>query len=165
MNMDLEAQLGELGPDYRALVGRLRSARDVAPRAAPPAALKAREPFPRPFRVGLLAAAALFAAICLAFVCERRPVPRATPASVYTIAYAPTEEDLCALVAAQRADGSWENDFLTRQNAAALRRGKTEELHVAYRRAVRYLRSKGLAPLTDEELLRRGESAVAALNG
>ncbi|MBQ6137808.1 MAG: hypothetical protein IJI73_10615, partial [Kiritimatiellae bacterium] len=68
-----------------------------------------------------------------------------------------------AILASQRADGSWTNDFITRQNAAALRRGESAAAKVAYRRAVRYLRSRGLSPLSDEELRDRGESAARVL--
>ncbi|MBR1921790.1 MAG: hypothetical protein IJ829_07315, partial [Kiritimatiellae bacterium] len=84
---------------------------------------------------------------------------------VYTIAYAPTEEALEELVASQRADGSWGNDFLTRQNAAALRSSPDARMQIAYRRAVRYLRTKGLAPLSDGELKSRGEYAAKFLAG
>ena len=49
------------------------------------------------------------------------------------------------------------------QNAAALRASEDARMKIAYRRAVRYLRSKGLNPLTDEELKLRGEYAAKAL--
>ena len=86
-------------------------------------------------------------------------------AKVYTIAYAPTDEALEAIVASQRADGSWSNDFITRQNAAALRASCDERMRIAYCRAVRYLRSRGLSPLTDDELKVRGKYAAKVLAG
>lgn len=159
MSADLEAQLEEMGADYRALVGRLRAARTVSPRPTPPfAAPGSRRPAGMFRRVGLLTAATLFLAVCVALVIERRPAA-ADPGTIYTIAYAPTEAALSALVSAQRADGSWENDFVTCQNAAALRRGQDESARIAYRKAVRYLRSKGLSPLSDEQLRERAERA------
>ena len=171
MNADLEKTVGELGPGYRDVVARLRAAREVEParfgikdRAPGRAATwcGARSPF------SYLAAASLVAALALAvlYVMPRGGGAAAeVPLTVYTVAYAPTEEALEAIVASQRADGSWSNDFLTRQNAAALRASGEDRMRVAYRRAVRYLRSKGLSPLTDEELRQRGEYAAKTLTG
>ena len=50
--------------------------------------------------------------------------------------------DIVEIIRTQRPDGSWGNDFLTVQNALALERHG--ETGVPYRRAKRYLRSKGL---------------------
>ena len=44
------------------------------------------------------------------------------------------------MIRTQRPDGGWANDFLTRQNAAALRLCPGEKAQIAYRRAVRNLR-------------------------
>lgn len=169
MNADLEKTVGELGPGYRDVVARLRAAREVEPGKAPVTGragaapwCAARSPF------SYLAAASLVAALALAvlYVMPRGGSTAAeVPLTVYTVAYAPTEEALEAIVASQRADGSWSNDFLTRQNAAALRASDEDRMRVAYRRAVRYLRSKGLSPLTDEELRQRGEYAAKTLTG
>ena len=185
MNADLERTLVELGPEYRAVVARLKAAREVEPvvrfglkglapgraagsvisRLAPGRADLApgragRSPF------SYLVAASLVAALALAvlYVAPRGGGSAAeVPLTVYTVAYAPTEEALEIIVASQRADGSWSNDFLTRQNAAALRASEDARMKIAYRRAARYLRSKGLNPLTDEELKLRGEYAAKAL--
>ena len=169
MNADLEKTVGELGPGYRDVVARLRAAREVEPEKAPVLGhagaapwCAARSPF------SYLAAASLVAALALAvlYVMPRGgSTASEVPLTVYTVAYAPTEEALEAIVASQRADGSWSNDFLTRQNAAALRASDEDRMRVAYRRAVRYLRSKGLSPLTDEELRQRGEYAAKTLAG
>jgi hypothetical protein len=156
MNADLEKTVEELGPDYCDVVARLRASREVEPgkeRRGP--WLEARGPW--------LAAASLAAALALAVLYV---LPRGgdtvsdVPLTIYTVAYAPTEEALELIVASQRADGSWSNDFLTRQNAAALRASDDARMRVAYRRAVRYLRTKGLSPLTDAELKERGEYAA-----
>lgn len=165
MNVDLEGTLNELGPEFRAVVARLRSAREVAPscvRAFPLPRTEWRR------RVGYLAAASLFVALAFSHFCRDAASVSRSPyagAKVYTVAYAQTEEALEAIVASQRADGSWSNDFLTRQNAAALRASENERMRVAYRRAVRYLRSKELNPLTDDELRVRGEYAAKVLAG
>ena len=166
MNADLENTVEGLGPAYRDVVG---AAREVEPEKAPVLGragaapwCAARSPF------SYLAAASLVAALALAvlYVMPRGGGAAAeVPLTVYTVAYAPTEEALEAIVASQRADGSWSNDFLTRQNAAALRASEDERMRVAYRRAVRYLRTKGLYPLTDAELKARGEYAARSRFG
>jgi len=175
MNADLEGTLDELGPEYRAVADRLRAAREVEPgtrrqwrshESTGGEAAKAPGALFR--RAGYLAAASLLVALGLSlFLQDAARAPRApyAGAAVYTVAYAPTEEALERIVASQRADGSWSNDFLTQQNAAALRASGDARMRIAYRRAVRYLRSKGLAPLTDDELRARGERAAQALAG
>ena len=165
MNGDLEKTLNELGPEYRAVADRLRAAREVEPSGTRAFS------FPRTEwwrRAGYLAAASLAVALGLSIFMQDAANATREPyaaAKVYTVAYAPTEEALEIIVASQRADGSWSNDFVTRQNAAALRASEDARMKIAYRRAVRYLRSKGLAPLTDEELKLRGEYAARAIAG
>ena len=166
MNADLEKTVEELGPAYRDVVARLRASREVEPTRI---GLKALAPG-RASRSPLsyLVAASLVAALALAalYVAPRGGDAAAeVPLTVYTVASAPTEEALELILASQRADGSWSNDFLTRQNAAALRASGDERMRVAYRRAVRYLRTKGLAPLTDAELKARGEYAAKSRLG
>lgn len=165
MNGDLEKTLNELGPEYRDVVARLRSAREVEPSGTRAFSLPRTEWWRH---VGYLVAASLAVALGLSiFMQDAANAPREpyAGAKVYTVAYAPTEEALEVIVASQRADGSWTNDFITRQNAAALRASEDARMKIAYRRAVRYLRSKGLAPLTDEELKLRGEYAARAIAG
>ena len=165
MNGDLEKTLNELGPEYRDVVARLRSAREVEPSGTRAFSLPRTEWWRH---VGYLVAASLLVALGLSiFMQDAANAPREPYAGVkiYTVAYAPTEEALEIIVASQRADGSWSNDFITRQNAAALRASDDARMKIAYRRAVRYLRSKGLAPLTDDELKVRGEYAAKVLAG
>ena len=165
MNGDLESTLNELGPEYRAVVARLRSAREIEP-SCPRAFSFPHTEWWR--RAGYLVAASLAVALGLSiFMQDAANAPREpyAGAKVYTVAYAPTEEALEVIVASQRADGSWSNDFITRQNAAALRVSDDARMKIAYRRAVRYLRSKGLSPLTDDELKVRGEYAAKVLAG
>jgi len=167
MNRDLEETLDELGPDFRKVAGRLLAAREVAPRTPRRPRFTVCEPrlAGRVRRAGYLVAASLFAAIALAMFLQRPASGAFDVRSAYTVAYARDAASLAAIVASQRSDGSWANDWLTRQNAAALRDAQTEEMRVAYRRAVRYLRSKGLAPLTGDELRERGETAAAWRRG
>lgn len=162
MNADLEKTLDELGADARAVVARLKSFREIEPSAR-------RRPLAIGFavrRVGYLVAASLFAAIAFLILFQEAPHPNRAQFSatnVYTVAYATSEEALEFIVASQRADGSWANDFLTRQNAAALRASPDTRMRIAYRRALRYLRNKGLEPLTDSELRSRGEYAAKTM--
>lgn len=173
MNKDLETTLDELGPGCRAAVSRLKAAREAEWQTASGKGLAAvawRRVGGRRLvrRAGYLVAASLFAAIALSiFLQDAAKAPRSpfSSANVYTVAYAPTEEALEVIVASQRADGSWSNDFLTQQNAAALRASGEERMRTAYRRAVRYLRTKGLAPLTDDELKARAAFAAKTLAG
>ena len=165
MNGDLESTLNELGPEYRDVVARLKTAREVEPSGTRAFSLPRTEWWRR---AGYLAAASLAVALGLSiFMQDAANAPREpyAGAKVYTVAYAPTEEALEIIVASQRADGSWSNDFITRQNAAALRASDDARMKIAYRRAVRYLRSKGLSPLTDDELKVRGEYAAKVLAG
>lgn len=165
MSADLEETVKELGPEYRGVVDRLRAAATAAPEAPvvhPPLR-----------RIGWWAAGALVAA-SLALVCllmrpqladapaardvppPRAAAPAAAPArkSPYVLALSPSRDDIAEIIRTQSPDGSWQNDYLTRQNAAALR--SLAPSSIAYRKAVRYLRTKGLAPLTDDELRSRG---------
>lgn len=149
MTRDLEETLAELGPGYREVVERLRGCEAVRPaqrRFAPAAYLAAAS-----------VAAALLGVVCVFAARPGRTQSEATRA--YTAAYGRGEAEIAAILASQRADGSWANDFLTRQNAAALRRAEGEGAAVAYKRAARYLKSKGLKPLTDEELDLRSAAA------
>jgi len=148
MNTDLENTLAGLGADYFAMVERLKAPFEEKPRAR------------RSSPVWLMAASLLVAA--LAAVAVLRPWPaamgrRAAPGE-YMKAYrgADVVEEL---LSTQNPDGSWQSDYLTRQNAAALK--DVANASVAYRKALRYLRSRGLAPLSDEEFRRR---AVLASN-
>lgn len=149
MNKDLQATLDELGPEYHRLVREMKGPFEAE---AP-----ARH-FPM-WKVAYLAAAVVVIVLGLAVVFGPSPATRPSAAPhIYTIAYAATSDALEAIVAAQKADGSWENDFLTQQNAAALERATDPTQRIAYLRAVRYLRKKGLQPLTPSELAARREA-------
>ena len=160
MTKDLEETLAGLGPGYREVIDRMRAAYE-------PAAVRtgaAPRGFASWWGVSYLVAASLHVALGLS-VMFREPAVRGRSDAkfAYTVAYARDGAALECIAGSQRADGSWENDFLTQLNAAALRGAADDGLRVAYKKAVRYLRSKGLRPLSDEELRRRGDMAAAAL--
>ena len=52
--------------------------------------------------------------------------------------------DVLEMIATQNPDGSWKNDFLTRRNAAALRICSDPAAQIAYKKAVRNLRLRGI---------------------
>lgn len=166
MTTDLDETLSDLGPGFRQVVERLRSAETLTPR---PMCVRRRRAFPLSWRrcaAAALNAAALACALSFGF--WRCAAPVAVSDSgvrrVYTAAYSADAAAVAAIVASQRADGSWTNDFLTRQNAAALAAATDVGARIAYKKAVRYLRARGLRPLTAKELDARRAAAAARLN-
>ena len=133
MNKDLEEQLNEMGLEYRAVVARLRAARE--------AAQGKREQGTG--NRGWLIAASLLLVVGLGVFSLRqkasRPSSLVPHPSEYTMG-------ISEMIATQNPDGSWKNDFLTRRNAAALRVCGDPAARIAYKKAVRYLSFKGLLP-------------------
>lgn len=163
MNEDLEKTLDELGPAYRDMVLEMKAAPEVEPAGGTLAPFGESAHRPSPSRVPYLVAASLVALVALAVVVRSAFAPSGAVAPAvgnpYTLAYGGASESAVdEMLRTQRPDGSWANDFITRQNAAALR--GVASANVAYRRAVRYLRSKGLSPLSPDELRERGALAA-----
>ena len=146
MNVDLEETLAAMGAEYRDFALRFKNADG----AAAPDVRRVRRGFFRRFAAPAAAAALAAAALSPLFTGRSgAPASAAPRASEYSLALS-GGGCIDEIVDSQNADGSWGNDFLTRQNAAALR--NVASCSVPYRRALRYLRSKGLRPLTDEEM-------------
>ena len=155
MSRDLERQLDEMGPAYREVVGRLRAA--YAPRAR--TAFSGGDAFRRVRGAARLIAASLLVVAGAGVLFRDRPAPtEGSVRNAYTLAYLADDSAVEEIVRSQNPDGSWANDFLTRQNAAVLR-GRPST-RVAYKRAVRYLRVRGLCPLSDAELKSRVDRAA-----
>lgn len=166
MTKDLENTLSELGPGYREMVVRLcrideSSLRSVAVSRGEP--LNSRRRVSR-WRLLAAALATVFLGFGAIYLLSSVPARDSRynafglqPAAcrVYTAAYVRNAAALQIIVSSQREDGGWQNDFLTRQNAAALRDAEDDCSRVAYKRALRYLRLHGLTPLSDEELRHR----------
>ena len=133
MNRDLEEQLDEMGPEYRAVALRLRAAREAAQ------GIRDQGSGIR----GWLVAASLILFIGLGVFFLRpeasRPSSLVPHPSEYTMG-------IPEMIATQNPDGSWKNDFLTRRNAAALKGSGDPAARIAYKKARRYLNSKGLLP-------------------
>ena len=172
MTKDLEDTLNELGPEYRSVVDRLLSMPSAPGIELSAPSTRHQALSTRHYALGTrhyLLAASLLLVVSLAiwnftstifhssfFIFHSSPSPSSAPA-VYTVAYASDEFALRAILDSQRSDGSWSNDYLTMQNAAALRRAHDEASQIAYKRAVRYLRTKGLGPISDAELQERSD--------
>ena len=135
MTTDLEETLDELGPEYRAVVARLRGdgvARPVYLRAAALALLL----FLPCAYWGL---SGRTGAARSSLSAPESPAPRE-----YVLALSTTPDAVAELVRTQRADGGWANDFLTRQNARALKDVPDAPAQLAYRKAMRNLRVRGV---------------------
>ena len=128
MSRDLEKTLDEMGPEYRTVVVRLRMAQSAGKREEG-----------RGNR-GWLIAASLLVAIGLGVIFLTSQTSQTSGIC------APREyrANIPEMIATQNPDGSWENDFLTRRNAAALKACSDPAARVAYKKAMRYLCFKGL---------------------
>ena len=147
MNRDLEEQLDEMGSEYRTVVTRLRAAREAGEDLGPETlgAGRGRLGFmSKVFRLkSYLTAASLLVLVGLGVHFTRtldiRPKTR-------NVECAPREyrATIPEMIATQNPDGSWQNDFLTRRNADALKLCADPAAQIAYRKAVRNLRVRGV---------------------
>ena len=132
MSRDLEEQLAEMGPEYRAVVLRLRAAREAQGIRDQGSGIR-----------GWLVAASLFLLVGLGiFFATSRPRNFVTSQPAYGAHE--YQMDVLEMIATQNPDGSWKNDFLTRRNAAALKVCGDPAAQVAYKKAVRNLRVRGI---------------------
>ena len=167
MTKDLEATLNELGPEYRAVVARLLEQEVGRPRTAVRLARTAERSDAAAGRavtaeLGNAAAgdgsrygewlrAASLALVlflpCLFFYSSNpsnpSPLPNPLPRE-YLLASSATPAAVAEIVRTQQADGSWANDFLTRRNALALKGCADGAAQIAYRKAMRNLRLRGI---------------------
>ena len=151
MNRDLEEQLNEMGPEYRAVVARLRKAKvgedfrqktgDVRGRETEDGRRSFRS---KVFRLkSYLTAASLLVLMGLGVVfLERKDFRHETrDLSFGAREYRASVDEM---IATQNSDGSWQNDFLTRRNAAALKGCGDPAAQIAYKKAMRNLRTRGV---------------------
>ena len=132
MNRDLEEQLDGMGPEYRAVVARLRAAREAQGKRK-----EGRG------KSGWLVAASLLIVLGLGiFFSTSQPLNFSTSQPSYGAHE--YQMDVAEMIATQNPDGSWKNDFLTRRNAAALKTCIDPAAQVAYKKAVRNLRVRGV---------------------
>lgn len=153
MTEDFKETLDELGPEYIQVVDKLKNLGEIEPRNG--RFLVKRSVFFK--RIGVLLAASLTLVIAMTFYFIKSNWDKKGIAEIdisaskpYFLAFNLTDErSIEEIKRTQKPDGSWNNDLLTRQNATALM--KVDKSSLAYRKAMRYLRSKGLSPLSDSE--------------
>ena len=135
MSRDLEEQLDEMGPEYRAVVARLKG-----------------EGRKEKGERWWLVAASLIPFVGLGVFFQTSHPLTLSPSHLLT--FSPShpairgaheyQMDVAEMIATQNPDGSWKNDFLTRRNAAALKVCGDPAAQVAYKKAMRNLRSRGV---------------------
>lgn len=153
MTEDFKETLDELGPEYIQVVDKLKNLGEIEPRNG--RLFVKRSVFFK--RIGVLLAASLTLVIAMTFYFVKSNWDKKGIAEIdisaskpYFLAFNLTDErSIEEIKRTQKPDGSWNNDLLTRQNATALM--KVDKSSLAYRKAMRYLRSKGLSPLSDSE--------------
>ena len=139
MNRALEETLNELGPDYRAVVARLRAGREAASGSRSSGDSRSSS------RAAYLVAASLLVLIGLTVVHLSQSQSQTTNHKPQTPS-CPREyrATVAEMIATQNPDGSWQNDFLTRRNAAALKDSDNLAAQIAYKKAMRNLRARGV---------------------
>ena len=161
MSEDLDRTLSELGGEYISVVARLKTLHEVEP-----AGRMRTSPRKRTFWLASMIAASLAVAVLSAVLLKRAEDSGdlasqsfASSRLPYMLAFSASDKNvLDEIKRTQNPDGSWMNDSLTRQNAAVLK--KFDEKSLACRKAVRYLRFKGLRPLSDMEFRLLEESSA-----
>ncbi len=158
MTKDLEETLAEMGPAYRAVVDRLVSseqAADMSGVGRRGGFAWRRWPWGRAAYVR--AAASLLVCAGLVGVFSAASVRRApdetpkvytvhltTAARAYRLAKIRDDAAVQEMIRTQKPDGSWENDFLTKQNAEVLRTCPSAAAQIAFKKAQRNLRLRGV---------------------
>ena len=145
MNRDLEEQLNEMGPEYKAVVMRLKGAMGACEDLRRKTLDVRRRGFvSKVFRLRpYLTAAALLVVLGLGIVfLGRKDFRHETEDGDYGAREYRAE--VPEMIATQNPDGSWKNDFLTRRNAEALRSSSDPAAVIAYKKAMRNLRTRGI---------------------
>ena len=141
MSKDLEEQLDEMGPEYRAVVARLRGAETAPPHEA--LLLRGGSVSLAHDRRWLMAASLLvILGLSAIFIqSNNRTIEHSN-----NFPFGPREyrASVPEMIATQNPDGSWKNDFLTRRNAAALKACGDPAARIAYKKAARNLRLRGI---------------------
>ena len=153
MTEDFKETLDELGPEYIQVVDKLKNLGEIEPRNG--RFFVKRSVFFK--RIGVLLVASLTLVIAMTFYFVKSNWDKKGIAEIdisaskpYFLAFNLTDaKSIEEIKRTQKPDGSWNNDLLTRQNATSLM--KVDKSSLAYRKAMRYLRSKGLSPLSDSE--------------
>ena len=144
MNTDLEGTLRELGPEYRAVVNRLRTGleADVGRRTDGKGQRTSSSVF-CPLSYLTAALIALVVGLTVVFNLRTQALERQRPGAV---PHPPRDYTLSVdeMIATQNPDGSWQSDFLTRHHAKALAGCPRADARIAYKKAMRNLRVRGV---------------------
>jgi len=138
MTKDLEETLNGMPLGYREVVARLKASAEVVP-------VKRRS-----LHVPLLMAAgfiAVFLGLSIIFNAMRPIGTEGTQQRgprEYVLSAQTGLEAALEIVRTQKTDGSWQNDYLTRRYIAVLKDCPDARVQLAYRRALRNLRVRGL---------------------
>ena len=139
MTEDLADTLRELGPGYWEVADRLLAARET------PGRIRRLCASHRPC---WLAAASLVAVAGFAALFTLAPSGGGASSGSfgreYRLALVADEASIGEIIRTQNADGSWNNDFLTKRNAAALKSCTVADARIAYKKAMRNLRLRGV---------------------
>ena len=147
MTEDLANTLRELGSGYREVADRLFAARETPGRVRSPA--RGDRPRwlvgdrPRWLAAAAVAVVAGFVAV-FALAPSRKAAPTAAFGGEYRLALEADGAAIREIIRTQNADGSWKNDFLTKRNAAVLKGCDVAGARVAYKKAMRNLRIRGV---------------------
>ena len=146
MSRDLEKQLNEMGPEYRAVALRLCAAREVESLCQSSGSRQSSRSSgtSTALKSAYLVAASLLVVLGLSAIfiqSNNRTIEQSSNPQ-----FGPREyrASVSEMIATQNPDGSWQNDFLTRRNAEALKLCGDPAAQVAYRKAVRNLRVRGV---------------------
>ena len=134
MSRDLDEQLDEMGPEYRAVVARLRAAREAAQ------GIRDQGSGIR----GWLIAASLLVILGLSAIFIQSNIRTFEHSNNFPFGPSEYRASVPEMIATQNPDGSWKNDFLTRRNAAALKVCSDPAAQIAYKKAMRNLRTRGI---------------------
>ena len=144
MNADLEETLQELGPGCRTVVERLRAGlvADVGQRTAG----KGQRPSSSVIRPLSYLTAALIALVIGLTVVFNSRTPTLERQRRDAVSHPPRDYTLSVdeMIATQNPDGSWQSDFLTRHHAKALAGCPRADARIAYKKAMRNLRVRGV---------------------
>ena len=143
MSRDLDEQLDEMGPEYREVVARLRAGREAEFGQRTTDSRQRSLSFVLCPLSWLVAASLLVILGLSAIFCHSNI---RTFEHSNNSPFGPSEyrASVAEMIVTQNPDGSWKNDFLTRRNAAALKVCGDPAAQIAYKKAVRNLRLRGI---------------------
>lgn len=154
MSEDLENTLRELGAEYVGVVAKLKSINELNSSGCVRRVILRRRFYCLSYVTSIAAMVVLALGLWMLLGVNERDngiiSDRKYNINPYSLAFQDSiDKAIIEIKRTQKPDGSWKSDILTRQNATVLM--KVDKSSLAYRKAMRYLRSKGLSPLSERE--------------